>query len=175
MRKMSSCDVAVETPETQVNLMSLRPWWVLDHAMTSSMRWRIRASLLSGVSRDRGAPHGPRDAPPVGRRRFQPSLERPAVAGDETERLRVPEGPLEVVEQRPVEDATYVQPVGEARRDPLGDRVDELDALRVVVGRDPRLDDDDREPRHRRSPPDRVLHGLGSVLVPHLGAADVVA
>src|SRR5438034_10764753 len=57
-----------------------------------------------------------------------------AIDRDEAERRPVPERPLEVVEQRPVEVAAYVEAVIEAVADAAQRFRDVLDAL-VVVGR----------------------------------------
>ena len=56
----------------------------------------------------------------------------------------VPEGPLEVVEQRPVRVAAHVDAVVDAVEDALERGADVADALLVVVGADAVLGDDDR-------------------------------
>src|SRR5438270_3636385 len=75
--------------------------------------------------------------------------ERAAVHGDQPERGRVPERPLEVVEQRPVEVAADVHALRHALEDLAHRLVDVSDSLVVVAGGDPVLRHEDRHARAR--------------------------
>ena len=99
-----------------------------------------------------------------------------AVDGDQPELHPVAEGPLEIVERRPVD----VPP----QRDPFGDHLversqcggDELDSLLVAPGGDAMLGDQQvLSWQELRGAAHRGRHGLGTEFVAHVGPADVPA
>src|SRR2546423_15523236 len=91
------------------------------------------------------------------------------VHGNQAKRRRVSEGPLEVVEQRPVEVAAHVDPLTEARHDLAKGRVNVVRPLVVVTGRDPIFGDQDSDAwTASAGPPDGSAHGLRVLLVSHL-------
>src|ERR1700679_3804460 len=102
---------------------------------------------------------------------LQGAFEGREVYADEPEMLVIAGGPLEIVEQRPVEirvnGNTLVEAVGDARQR----LVDEGDTARVVAGRDAVLGDVDRLFDRRMRPADRVCKRLRIELIariPHL-------
>src|SRR5438445_13746247 len=91
------------------------------------------------------------------------------VHGDQAKCRRVSEGPLEVVEQRPVEVAAHVDPLTEARHDLAKGRVNVGRPLVVVTGRDPIFGDKDWDARTAAiAPPIASAIGLQVVLVTNL-------
>ena len=79
-----------------------------------------------------------------------------AVDSDQPECRTVPEGPLEVVQETPVNVAPHIDPVGEAAVEAIESGRRELNTLVVIRGGDPVLGDDDRNMvRQFPGPPNR--------------------
>jgi len=92
-------------------------------------------------------------------------LLRPTIDPDQPEPRPVAQLPLEVVEERPVQEAPHVDPVAD-RPAHAGDRALDIDhAAAVVVGREPALGRDQRPAAgHLPCPPQRGLERLGPEL-----------
>src|SRR6266516_900579 len=130
---------------------------------------RIIASRSSHGLRRPAQSAGPGDLAQPGCARPGMPRERLAVDGHESERGRVAERPLEVVEQRPVEVAAHVDALGEARQDLTHGRVDVRGPPLIVGGGDAVLGDEDRDPGAAAvRAPDRAAKRLRVVLVAHL-------
>src|ERR1700691_3818218 len=86
----------------------------------------------------------------------------------ESESRCKPIGPLEVVEQAPHEVPTDVHTVIDGALDSSEDLGDVGDALRIVLGSDATLGEQDGEAGDRRGPPRTMFNSLWPVFVAHL-------